>query len=149
MELRLISSSSGLLLLQAHELPGSRKDYFPPSEAGAQAEWAVWQWSTPKWVHLCCASTDLWSKTLTFFPMSTSLPVPWFKVRYLWMPTSSAWSTCSRDPARLESQLQMLPVQAASYLHQRVFLMTNRDLLHFSSAECVVNWLLVYVYFNS
>lgn len=96
--------------------------------AGAQAEWAVWQWSipsAPKRVYLCWASTAPWSKTLTFSPMSTSLAVPWFKVRYLWMPTSSAWSTCLRDPARLESQLQMLPVQAASYLHQRVFLMTN------------------------
>lgn len=94
----------------------------------SSAEWAVQQWSmpsTPEWVHLCRASTDPWNKTLPFSPMSTSLAVSWFKVRYLWTRTSSAWSTSSRDPARLESELRVLPVQGASYLHQRTFLFND------------------------
>lgn len=110
MELHPTSSSSGLLLLQSLGFHGVAMIAFLLHWQELKLNGLCNCRECPACligVCLCSASRDPETKHL-FFPISISPALSWLKGRDLWLRTLSAWSTSSRDPAGLESQLQIL-----------------------------------------
>lgn len=143
MESRLISSSSGLLLLQSLGFHGVAMSAF------------LLHWQELKLNGLCnceeclaclngvclhSVSRDPWNKT-SFFPISIFPALSWLNGRDLWWITLSAWSTSLRPPAGLESQLQILDKAPHTRTKGYFSLMTNRQRLTSPIQAQKVRWI--------